>query len=231
MTIPFRPIAHLLASKLNPSPRIDMSAVKDLIPRIVQEGRNQGVLITVNHYFAPDFHAWWFVILISDIFPKHIHWVVTSGWTDSGWKTGFTHWLFPLGANLLGFTPMPAMPPDPSQAEARAVAVRKVLKYTRRTTQPVVGMAPEGRDIPGGLLGSLPAGVGRFMYLISQKCPIILPVGVWTEDGCINMKFGNPYQLTIPASLTSRELDNLVGKDIMRHIASCLPPGLRGEYQ
>ncbi len=196
----------------------------------MQRGDYQGVLITVNHFHALDFQAWWFVILISAIIPKHIHWVVTSGWTDSGWLTSVTHWVFPRGARLLGFTPMPAMPPDPRETEARAIAVRRVLKYAGHTHQPVIGISPEGRDIPMGVLGSLPPGAGRFIHLISLHCPNILPVGIWKEGGVIHLKFGDIYQLAVPADLSTNERDKFVGDIVMQKISQCLPERLRAEY-
>lgn len=231
MPIPFRPIARLLTRTLHPAPKVDLSAVQPYLQRMDQDGFGQGTLITVNHYTAPDFHAWWFAILISAVVPADIHWVVTSGWTNSDWLTGLTHWLFPRGARLLGFTPMAAMPPDPAETELRAVAVRAVLKFAHQTSQPVVGMAPEGGDQPGGVLGKLPSGVGRFMHLISKPCPNIIPVGVWKEAGCINLNFGDSYQLEIPSGLSAHELDRLVGNSIMHRIAELLPERLRGEYE
>ena len=196
----------------------------------MKEGSEQGVLITVNHFSAADFHAWWFVILISSIIPVKIHWVVTSGWTNSGWLTGFTHWLFPKGASLLGFTPMPAMPPDPAEAELRAKAVRHALRYASQTSRPVIGMAPEGGDRQGGVLGRLYPGVGRFILLLSQHCPQILPVGVWKSDGHIHLKFGEPYRLQVSDGLSASERDSQVGNTVMQHIANLLPEQLRGEY-
>ncbi len=231
MIIPFRPIARFLLHTLQDTPKVDLSAVQGDLAKLVPRGAGQGVLITVNHFSAPDFHAWWFVILISALVPTDIHWVVTSGWTNSGWRTGFTHWLFPRAARLLGFTAMPAMPPAPAEVEQRAMAVRSVLKYARKTTHPVVGMSPEGGDQPGGVLGRLPTGVGRFMQLISLSCPNILPVGVWTEAGCIHLKFGSPYQLEIPVQSPAKERDTWVGETIMNHIAVLLPETLRGEYR
>jgi hypothetical protein len=221
MPIPFRPIARLLTLTVHPTPKVDLAAVQTYLQKMEQE--EQGALITVNHYFAPDFQAWWFAILISTVVPAKIHWVVTSGWTNSGW-------LFPRGARLLGFTPMPAMPPDPAETELRAAAVRAVLKFARQTSKAVIGMAPEGGDQPAGVLGKLPPGVGRFMHLISHSCPNIIPVGVWKEGGCINLKFGSPYQLEITPGLSADERDRLVGNIIMRHIAMLLPERLRGEY-
>ncbi len=190
----------------------------------------QGVLITVNHYSAADFHAWWFVIPISAVFPAEIHWVVTAGWRDSGWLTPVTRWAFPRGAKLLGFSAMPPIPPDPAETEQRAMVVREVLSYTRHTHQPVVGMAPEGGDQPGGILGKLPAGVGRFIYLICQSCPSILPVGVWKAQGRIHLNFGIPYRLEISSGLAPDKLDHQVGQIVMQRIAVLLPENLRGEY-
>ncbi len=208
-----------------------MSAVQDFLPRMEHETAAGGVLVTVNHYHAADFQAWWFTILISATLPRHVHWVVTSGWTDSGWLTGFTHWFFPLGARLLGFTSMPAMPPDPAEVEQRARAVRHVLEYTRRAPFPVVGMAPEGRDSEGGVLQKAPPNAGRFLLLLSQHCPNILPVGIWKESGTINMKYGRPYTLTTPANLPAKERGELVEEIVMRHIAGCLPERLHGIYR
>ncbi len=231
MPVPFRPIARLLARMLHPAPVVDISSIRDLLSTLSREDQQQGALITVNHYYASDFRAWWFVILISAIFPKHVHWVVTSGWTNSGWLTGFTHWLFPRGARLLGFTSMPAMPPAPAETEARASAVLQVVSYARQAAQPIIGMSPEGRDIPGGVLGSLPSGVGRFLYLLSQTCPLIVPVGVWKEHGVINLKFGSPYRLVVPSRLSAHARDALAGDIVMRAIAQCLPDHLRGNYR
>jgi len=125
---------------------------------------------------------------------------------------------------------MPAMPPDPSEAELRAEAVRAVLKYARETSQPVIGMAPEGGDSPGGVLGVLPPGVGRFTLLLSQYCPLILPVGVWTDAGRINLKFGTPYNLQLPGGLTAPQRDRLVGYIVMHQIALLIPERFSGEY-
>jgi hypothetical protein len=230
MSIPFRPIARLLTRTLHPAPNVDLAAVEVIIKMIAEGDASQGTMITVNHYTAPDFQAWWFVIPISAVVPADIHWVVTSGWNDPGWMKGISHWLFPRGARLVNFTPMPAMPPDPAEAVQRAIAVREVLKYARQTPQAVIGMAPEGGDQPGGVLGSLPPGAGRFMYLISQSCPNILPVGVWKEQNRINLRFGKPYQLEVSPVLSAHDRDALVGDIVMHHIAMLLPERLRGRY-
>ena len=228
MSIPFRPIARLLTRTLHPAPLVDSSSVETFLKRMGQ--LDQGLLITVNHYSAPDFQAWWFGIIISALVPANIHWVVTSGWRGPGTLNRFTHWLFPRGSRVLGFTPMPAMPPDPSDVEARASAVRQVMHYASHASPPVIGLAPEGGDHPGGVLGPLPEGSGRFMLLISRYCPQILPVGVWKAEDRINIKFGQPYHLEIPAGISAGERDHLVGDIVMQHIAMLLPERLHGVY-
>jgi hypothetical protein len=230
MYITFRPIALLLAHTLQPSAVVDTSAVGAFFAQMGPKHAAKSALITVNHYSAPDFGAWWFVILISSSAPVDIHWVVTSGWTNSGWLTGLTHWLFPRGAHLLGFTSMPTMPPDPCQVQLRAAAIRSVLNYASHTPGAVIGMAPEGGDKLGGVLGELYPGVGRFLYLISQSCPNIIPVGVWKEQGCIRVSFGSPYQLEVIPGLSPQAIDQRVGGIVMRHIALLLPERLRGKY-
>jgi hypothetical protein len=230
MPIPFRPIARLLNRTLHPSPIVDLAPVEGFFKTLAIGNRGQGALITVNHYSAPDFQAWWFVIPISAVVPVNIHWVVTSAWTKPEWAKGITHWVFPRGARLVNFTPMPAMPPDPAEAVQRAVAVRDVLRYASRTWQAVIGMAPEGGDQPGGVLGNLPSGVGRFMHLISQTCPNVIPVGVWKEQGHIDLRFGTPYHLDVPPRLSAHDRDKLVGEIVMNHIAMLLPERLRGRY-
>ncbi len=231
MTIPFQPIANLLVRTLRPSPEVDLSAIEPYLSSIAQGNLTRGMLLTTNHYTAPDFAAWWFVITISSVIPVHIHWITSAGWTNSGWLTWATHIIFPIGARLLGFTPMPAMPPDPSEAEKRAIAVRQVLSYAHQAKYPVIGLAPEGGDQPRGELGSLPPGVGRFIQLLSQYCPEIIPVGVWKADGVIHLKFGKPYALDVPVGLSVHERDRVIGEHVMKQIAGLLPERLRGVYQ
>ena len=230
MPIPFRPFARLLTRTLRTPPVVYPPPAELVSPAPTTMQAGTGVLITVNHYSAPDLDSWWSAILISAFYPAEIHWVVTAVWTNSGWRTGVTRWLFPGGARLFGFTPMPAMPPDPGEVEQRAGSVRAVLKYARGSSYPVIGLAPEGGDAPGGVLGALPPGVGRFIHLLSKYCPLVLPAGVWTENGRINLRFGNPYHLTISDGLSSSERDIVVGREVMHQIALCLPERLGGGY-
>lgn len=230
MHIPSRPLARLIMRSVHPTPVVDLSGVQPYLDRLERGEVERGVMLTVNHFSATDFQAWWRVIPISALFPVEIHWLVAAAWRNSGWLTGLSRWLFPRGARLFGFTAMPPMPPDPLETEQRAVAVRQVIHYVKSNPHPVVGITPEGRDMPGGVMGELPPGAGRFMLLISQSCPDIFPVGVWKEAGVIHLNFGIPYRLEIPSGLTSTGRDTLVGDIVMRKIAELLPVSLRGKY-
>jgi len=231
MPIPFHPIARLLVHTIRPTPQVNLSAVASLPAILDRAASGQGVLVTVNHYSSPDFHSWWIATLVSAFLPLKINWVMTAGWTNSGWLSKPTHWLFPRAARLFGFTPMPAMPPDPDEIEQRAIAVRAVLKYARGAPQPVIGLAPEGADTHGGILGTLPPGVGRFIHLLSQYCPLILPVGIWTEVGRVYLKYGLPYHMELPDTHSADERDFFAGQFIMQHIAQLLPDHLGGIYK
>jgi hypothetical protein len=229
MPIAFRPIASLLARSLRPAPVVDLTSLHNALAIMGKVER--GMMITVNHYSEVNFGIWWAGIIISSVFPVEIHWITTSGWTGTGWFDHLTKWLFPFGAKILGFFTTPAMPPDPSEAEKRALAVRKIMSYTKKTSHPVIGIFPEGGDTPGGILGELPSGVGRFMHLLSFHCPQIIPVGIWKDAGIINIKFGAPYHLEIVDGLSADERDNRAGEIVMQHIAGLLPIRLRGSYK
>jgi hypothetical protein len=231
MQIPFRPLSQLLMRGVHPAPIVDRSACMPFLNQLERGEIERGVMVTVNHYSAPDFQAWWRAISLSAEFPVEIHWLVAAGWRNSGWRTGLTRWLFPRGAKLFGFTAMPPMPPDPAETEQRAVAVRETLHFARSVAHPVIGITPEGADQPEGALGELPSGAGRFMLLISQSCPDILPVGVWKEDGIIHLNFGSPYRLQLEPGLGSQARDVQVGDMVMRKIAELLPVRLRGKYK
>jgi hypothetical protein len=192
-------------------------------------------LVTANHYWHPDFRAWWLALIISASVPLEMHWIVTSGWRSPGLLGPLSRWAFPRGAAVWGFTSMPPIPPAPEEVEARARAVRHALEYARHAPAPVIGLVPEGHDLPGGVLGEPPSGVGRFIWLLSQYCTAIIPVGVCFEAGAsqpapLEVRFGPAYSLRLPPGLSSDERDTLVSEQVMRAIAPLLPPELRGPY-
>jgi hypothetical protein len=194
-------------------------------------------VITVNHYARPGFRAWWLPLAISSVVPVDVHWIMTAAWTFRN-RPALRHLLAPLSrwtfrrvARVYNFTPMPPMPPDPREVLERAHAVRQVLAYVQQTRQPVIGLAPEGGDAPGGKLACPPSGSGRFVLQLAQRGLRLVPVGAYEADGALTLSFGPAYGLTIPAGLPARARDQYASRMVMRHIAAQLPLPLRGEFR
>jgi hypothetical protein len=191
-------------------------------------------LITLNHYYRPGFGAWWMPLAISAVAPMEIHFVMTSELTYPG------KWYAPLGmpvsrfvlrraGHMYGFTTMPPMPPRRRDVEARARSVREVLSYARKSDRPVLGLAPEGGDAPGGILSWPPSGSGRFVQLLAGMGLPIIPVGCYEEDGAFCLSFGAEYRLETPKG-SAEERDREAARQVMSRLARQLPPRLRGEF-
>ena len=192
-------------------------------------------LLTINHYGRPGFMAWWLVFALSANLPVAVHWIMTGAWIFPGkWYEALvgrlTTWLFRQIAGVYGFTNMTPIAPYSNEVEGRARAVRRALAYARSTPQPVIGLAPEGRNHPDAVLGPLPPGVGRFVARLAPLCQPILPAGIYELDDRPCLQFGAPYRLELPGGLSSDALDAQAGRVVMRAIAAQLPPHLRGEY-
>jgi hypothetical protein len=192
-------------------------------------------LLTINHYGRPGFMAWWLVFALSANLPVEVHWIMTGAWIFPGkWYEALvgklTTWLFRQIAHVYGFTNMTPIAPYSNEVEGRARAVRRTLEYARRTPQPVLGLAPEGRNHPDAVLGPLPPGVGRFVARLAPACQGILPAGIFETDDHLCVQFAAPYCLDVPAGLSGDALDAHVGQVVMRAIAAQLPDHLRGEY-
>ena len=129
-----------------------------------------------------------------------------------------------------GFFRMPPMPPDPRQVEQRALAVRQVIAYVRRNPAARIGLAPEGRDLPGGVLGWPPPGGGRFMLTLAQMGLALSPAGVYEEGGRLVVRVGPSFALSAPAGLRGEELDCHASRQVMQRIAALLPDSLQGEF-
>jgi Acyltransferase len=193
-------------------------------------------LLTFNHYSRPDFNAWWIGLAVASQLPMDAHFVMTGELTSPGKRLSpggmpMYRWVLRGVAKVYGFTSMPPMPPREKDVEARARAVREVLSYVGRTKNPVICLAPEGADMPGGRLTYPPSGAGRFMLQLAGKGLKVIPVGVWEQDGSLCVNFGPAYKLTVPVDIPADEKDREAAKTVMENIALLLPAHLRGEFQ
>lgn len=192
-------------------------------------------LLTINHFYCPGFMAWWLTFAPSASLPVEVHWIMTGAWIFPGkWYEALvgklSAWIFPQIARVYGFSNMTPIAPYSNEVEGRARSVRRILAYARRAPAPVIGLAPEGTDHPGGVLGPPPPGLGRFIALLAPLCQVILPAGIFEVDGQFCLQFGAPYRLEVPKSLSGEALDAHVSSVVMDAIARQLPIPLRGEF-
>lgn len=192
-------------------------------------------LITVNHYFRSGFNVWWVALAIASVMPEEMHWTMTGELTYPGkWYAGLggvsSRWLLRRLASVYDFTAMPPMPPRPGDVAARGLAVRRVLSYAREHPAAFIGLAPEGMDMPGGVLGWPPEGAGRFIALLAGRGFRVTPVGAYEQDGAFCLHFGPAYALHLPAGLAAGEKDRAAAQIVMGAIARLLPLPLRGEF-
>lgn len=192
-------------------------------------------LLTFNHYSRPDFKAWWIALAVASQLPMEARFIMTGELTSRGkWYSPggipLNRWVLKRVAKVYDFTSMPPMPPRRKDVEARAHAVREVLSFAERTKNPVICLAPEGADMPGGRLTYPPSGAGRFMLQLAGKGLKVIPVGVWEQDGCLCVRFGPPFELSVPAQRSSDEKDRAAAKVVMENIAGLVPSQLQGEF-
>jgi hypothetical protein len=192
-------------------------------------------VVTVNHYHRDGFGAQWLALAIASLVPVQMHWIISGEFTHPGkWyeRFGTAGSKFLLGriAHVYSFTSMPAMPPREKDVEARAASVRAVLEFVKRTESPVIGLAPEGYDRPGGILTRPPPGLGRFGLLLSRAGLKFCPAGAYEMEGCFHDNFGKTYELNVPAGLSVEGKDRQASQITMEQIAELLPVHLRGEF-
>jgi len=195
-------------------------------------------LVACNHYSRPGFAAWWLALAVTAAVAAHrapdadpeVHWVMTAAWTypEGTWRrrvlTPLTRWAFRRVAQVYGFVPMPPMPPDPGEVEARALGVLRTVRLARWLAQRggMVGLAPEGRDVPEGLCRP-PEGAGEFSALLVRAGLPVLPAGVAEAEGRLRVSFGPPFVPQIPPDRAER--DRAVAWQVMTAIARQLPRG------
>jgi len=186
-------------------------------------------LLLTNHYSRPGFQAWWIALAISASVPGEIHWLMTDAWTFLGPLTSLSHWALTRVAKVYGFTTSPPMPPRPEDVEARALAVRRVLKVAR-ASEALIALVPEGRDQPGGILGSFPSGAGRFIEKLAIHCQRIVPIGVYEDKDFLCLRFGPPLRLKPDCRQSAKIRDQIISQQVMSALAQQLPARLREQY-
>lgn len=224
----FRTDARLALSSPHPPIRV---IGRQHIPRAAP------CLILINHYSRPGYMPIWSAFAISSLLPMESRWLMTSAWTSPNkfwdpFKRRLTSFFFTAISRVYSFIPMPPMPPDPREVAQRANAVRRLVSLARQQLPVAIAIAPEGRDFPGARLGWPPPGMGRLLEQLSTSIPLIIPVGVYEEDGSLVLHFGAPVALQVKADYAGNEQkDRHLSTQVMRAVAELLPPELRGEFK
>jgi hypothetical protein len=211
------------------SPALRIAGPKPLVP-------DRGGVLVANHYRSPTFRAWWIGLALTAAVGEEIHWVMAAAWTyrdplRARIVTPLTRSLFGRLAHTYSFTLMPPMPPAPHEVEARARAVREVLRHVATARRPMIGLVPEGGDSAAGDLSLPPAGVGRFLSLLAADGLAIFPAGVFEEGGALCVRFGQRLSLPHGRGGRPEARDRAAAGATMKSIADCLPERLRGPYR
>lgn len=243
--LPRRTLPGFAWSTLTLRPRSFVDDARAAVAALAQPARLLGAqnvprhgpcLVACNHFTRPGFAAWWLVLTVTAAVAAQrapgadpqVHWVIAGAWTypHDDWRhrvlTPLTYRVFARVAAVYGFVTMPPMPPHPQQVEARAAAVRRTVRLGRQLVQVggMLGLAPEGGDVPEGL-GQPPAGAGEFIALLVKMGFPVLPVGVAEPDGYLCISFGPPFTPELPAARSAR--DGVVARQVMDAIAAQLP--------
>jgi 1-acyl-sn-glycerol-3-phosphate acyltransferase len=186
------------------------------------------LLLTANHYSRPGFNTAWIAIGITSALPVDVAWVMSNEWLFEGNRFAFVlrpAMRFVLKSLTLTyqFLSMPTMVPGYSTSQQRSAGVRQAIERLRAHPDLVLGLTPEGMDVPGGSLGLPPAGAGRFIQYLHQMGLPIFPVGVCEKDDCLCIHFGSPYSLDLPSLSANGELDLAIRQLVMEHIRQVLP--------
>lgn len=201
-------------------------------PAIVYNGLENlpvtgSLLITANHFHRPGFNTAWIALSLSAAFEREVTWILSNEWLFEG--NPFAFGLRPAMRFVLksitltyGFLPMPTMIPGFSTPQGRTAGVRAVIEYLRHHPGAVLGLTPEGMDSLDSSLRLPPQGAGRFILHLQQMGALILPTAVSEKEGALHVRFGVPYRMTPPSTLSPSELDLWARQAVMQPIDDLL---------
>lgn len=214
--------------------------IKTLKPPLVVQGRenlplNGPFLLVINHCYRPKYKVWWSVLAASALIPVDIHWVMTAAWTFPKNPMGnclesLSRIVFNRVADVYEFFVMPPMPPRAWEAEARALAVRRILGHVKKNANTAIGLAPEGGDSPSGTLEMPAPGTGRFLWHLAKAGLVIHPLGIYEADRVLHLNFGKCFDLNCPSDISIEGRDHWSRRVVMQAIAELLPEHMRGFF-
>ncbi len=240
-------LSHLATGRPVGISSVAINLFQDVVhpPRILGAGSipETPFVLVFNHYESSRAAAWWGPLLMGRVIaehrahePREVRFVMAREWAYSGWahyiKEPLTHALFARLAQVYGLILVPpVLDGDPNRGEGVG-GVRQALALTRGANPQLIGIAPEGHTGPEGMLKEPPQGAGLFLLLLTHDTIPCFPVGWWDEpDRTITIKFGSPFQLTIPRIKDRQERDRMAATRVMVEIGKLLPERLWGAYR
>jgi hypothetical protein len=201
---------------------------KPIVTGLASIPKQQGCLLVINHYKRPNFATEWIPAAVSAAVGREMSWIMVNAWTYAGQRRGVAmrpimRWVLGVIAKTYGFYQLPPNPPDPSLASQRGQYVRKIFHGVQNHPGIMLGLAPEGLDYPENTLGLPPPGAGRMIYFLSKLGLIILPAGIYEQDGFLKIQFGEPFELMIDSQIEKSALDLAVRRMVMQAILRQLP--------
>lgn len=218
---------------MDPSPRVQ--GTENIPPE-------KPFVLIFNHYESERVPAWWAPLLAGYLInakrtrePNEVRLVMAQKWWYAeGWdkaiKEPFTRWLFARAAQVYGLMLVPPILEGFATRGEGVAGVRAALELTRGAHPQILGIAPEGRTGPGGVLCEPPPGTGLFLLLLTHDTIPCLPLGVFENGGEFTLDFGEPFQFNVPRSRDRDQRDYTAATQAMQQLAARLPPQLRGPY-
>jgi 1-acyl-sn-glycerol-3-phosphate acyltransferase len=197
----------------------------------------------VNHYQRRYYWVGWNAFLVSMIVGRRrgpqavVHWLMNDGFEQRRrgaipWPWWLLRWLFRRVARMYDMVPVSTSPHDKG---GRVTAVRRMIDLVSprdrsREGEPV-GLLPEARNQPRGVLGRPPPATGRLLLELARRGVPLLPVGVHELDGETNLTFGPPFEVELPPDLSNQAAAEEACRQAMVAIGRLLPRELWGAYE
>jgi 1-acyl-sn-glycerol-3-phosphate acyltransferase len=219
-----------MVMRTNPHPRRIEGA--DNVPR---EG---AFVLVMNHFSRAGLRPYHCAMIVSATIADArrdqagVRWAFTSEYL--GRRVGpvpiplwLIRWVFRRVALVYGFV---IIPRREQLVAGRAAALRRFGRLLHEGSP--VGLTPEGAA-PGasGRLVEPPAGSGLFVATLARTGVPPLPVGVFEEGRTLVVRFGAPFDLSLPDEVSRLEKDRIARTAIMASIGALLPREYRGAYE
>ncbi len=202
-------------------------------------------VLAINHYDRPGLGAWWGAAAVVSAIaarrahePREIHLAMTREWWYPGGfgravKQPLTRWFFAQIARAYGMIQLPPVIDNGHFRGEGALAIRRALALTRGEQPRLVGLAPEGRTGDHQTLRQPPPGTGLFLLMLTHDWIPVLPAGIFEDDadGALTVRFGAPFQLSVPRQLPRAERDAHAARQVMVQIGRLLPEKMWGVYR